>query len=89
MSLSSLPSAPRDKTWKLDSIDARRAHFHAKTKSEVFAKLPEEDAEEGKCGKLVKAMYGTRDAAHNWECEYVEFMKGAEFEQGMATPCVF
>jgi hypothetical protein len=55
----------------------------------VFVKLPEEDHEEGMCGRLVKAMYGTRDAAQNWEYEYVDFMKGAGFVQGKANPCMF
>ena len=41
------------------------------------------------CGKLVKSMYGTRDAAHNWENEYSEFMVGVGFRRGEASPCVF
>ena len=38
--------------------------------------LPEGDCEEGMRGKLYKSMYGTRDAAQNWEAAYTEFMKG-------------
>ena len=64
---------------KLEFIDVRRAYFHAKARRMVYVRLPEEDHEEGKCGRLVKAMYGTRDAAQNWECEYVEFMEGIGF----------
>ena len=41
------------------------------------------------CGKLLKAMYGTRDAAQNWECAYTEFLEGIGFVRGIATPCVF
>ena len=41
------------------------------------------------CGKLIKAMYGTRDAARNWEYEYVEFMEGIGFKRGQSTPCIF
>jgi hypothetical protein len=55
----------------------------------VYVKLPEEDHEVGKCGRLIKAMYGTRDAAQNWECEYVEFMESVGFRRGQSTPCVF
>ena len=58
----------RDGAWspmKLDFIDVRRAFFHAKCLREVYVELPPEDAEEGMCGILEKAMYGTRDAAHN------------------------
>ena len=41
------------------------------------------------CGKLIKAMYGTRDAAQNWECEYVEIMEGIGFRRGQSTPFIF
>ena len=50
-------------------MDVRRAYSHAKARRDVCVKLPEEDSEEGMCGRLLKAMYGTRDAAQNWEYE--------------------
>ena len=53
--------------YKLDFIDVKRAYFYAPAKRDVYVKLPPEDFEEGMCGKLVKSMYGTRDAALNWE----------------------
>ena len=34
-------------------------------------------------------MYGTRDAAYNWEVEYVRFMTSIGFVQGKTSPCVF
>ncbi len=36
-----------------------------------------------------QAMYGTRDAAQNWEVEYTEMMKEAKFRQGAHGACVF
>ena len=41
------------------------------------------------CGELIQAMYGTRDAAQNWEQEYCQFMTGIGFRRGKASPCVF
>ena len=41
------------------------------------------------CGKLKKAMYGTRDGAQNWEDEYMRFMRDLGFISGSSTPCVF
>ncbi len=38
---------------------------------------------------LKKSMYGTRDAAMNWERTYTEFLEGVGFRQGRATPCAF
>ena len=40
-----------------------RAYFHARARRKVYMELSKEDFEEGKCGLLKKAMYGTRDAA--------------------------
>ena len=74
---------------KLDFVDVRRAHSHAKARILVYVRLPEEDKQEGMCGRLKKAMYGTRDAALNWECEYTEFMVACGFVAGISTPCVF
>ena len=48
-------------------IDVNRAYFYAKAKNNIFVKLPDGDAEPGMCGRLLKSMYGTRDAASNWE----------------------
>ena len=56
--------------------------FHAKSRRRVFVKLPPEDATEGMCGLLLKSMYGTRDAAQNWEFEYADFMIAAGFKRG-------
>jgi len=55
----------RAKGMKLDFIDVRRAFFHADCIRNVYVQLSDEDWEEGMCGKLNKAMYGTRDAAQN------------------------
>jgi hypothetical protein len=60
----------KDRGMKLDFIDVRRAYFHADARRKVFVELPDEDWEEGMCGKLEKSMYGTRDASQNWEEEY-------------------
>ena len=79
----------RHKGMKVDCIDVRCAYFHAKARRRVFVRLPEEDHEEGMCGLLVKAMYGTRDAARNWEHEYIEFMANIGFVKSRATPCMF
>jgi len=78
-----------DERMKMDFIDIRRAYFHAESTRDVFIELPAEDNEVGMCGKLLKSMYGTRDAAQNWEIAYNEFMLSAGFSYGAASPCVF
>ena len=43
----------------------------------------------GYCGKLLKSMYGTKDAAHNWELRYSSFLQSVGFTPGISSPCIF
>ncbi len=79
----------REKGLKLAFIDIKRAYFYAPAKKDIFIRLPDEDYEPGMCGKLLKSMYGTRDAASNWEDCYMDFANEAGFKSGIASPCVF
>ena len=74
---------------KVEFIDIRRAYFQANAVRDVFVELPEEGAEEWMCGMLVRAMYGTRGAAQNWEKAYGEFMVESGFSLRVASPCIF
>ena len=65
---------------KIDFIDISRAYFQADAIREVYVQLPDEDWEEGMCGKLLKSMYGTRDAAQNWGMAYCDFMQSIGFQ---------
>jgi hypothetical protein len=74
---------------RLDFIDVVRAYFHAMARREMYVDVPREDHEERMCGKSGKAMYGTRDAAQNWEVEYTEMMEEAKFRQGEYSECIY
>ena len=77
---------------KMMYADVSRAYFYAKVSRPVYVKLPDEDVgpgDEGKCGKLVMSMYGTRDAALNWSAEYTEVLRQDGYRQGTANPCLF
>jgi hypothetical protein len=87
--LFSIAAMFRDNGMKLDFIDVRRAYVHALARRAVYVKLPEEDNAPGMCGTLVKAMYGTRDAAQNWEYAYTEMLMELGFRQGKVSPCMF
>ena len=75
--------------YVMDFIDIRRAYFHAYATREVYVELPMEDHQDGICGKLYESMYGTRDAAQNWEAAYTEFMRGIGFTIGMSSHAYF
>ena len=76
-------------TQKLLFIDVRRAYFYAPARRPVYVTLPDEDAEEGMCGKLNRSMYGTRDAASNWEDKYSSHLISMGFTRGKSSPCTF
>ena len=51
-------------------VDVRKAYFCAPIRRKVFVELPLEDCQPGDehmCGLLRQGLYGTRDAAQNWE----------------------
>ena len=72
-------------------VDVRRAYFHAKVKTETYVELPDEDKHQGEdvAGKLRLSLYGTREAASNWEEEYSEHLIKEGFIKGKANPCIF
>ena len=74
---------------KMLVLNISRAHFHPPAKRELYIDLPEEDAEDGKVGLLTKTMYGTRDAAAEWEEYYRQVFTDNGFESGAFCPCLF
>ena len=68
-----------------------RAYFHAPCKEEKYVELPPE-MWSGRCpvyGPLRVSLYGTRDAAANWEDAYVKVLQEHQFDRGVACPCSF
>ena len=74
---------------KLLFIDVSRAYFYAPSRRPVYVKLPEEDDEPGMCGRLNVSMYGTQDAASNWEHKYASHLVEHGFVRGKSSPCIF
>ena len=58
----------------------------------MFVELPLEDYKPGDghmCGLLRYSLYGTRDAAHNWEEELASTLGDLGLTRGRACPCVW
>ena len=49
------------------------------------AKKPGEDV----VGRLLKSLYGTRDAPLNWELQIQKVMLALGFKQGKSNPCIY
>lgn len=84
--------AAQDPTLNVMHVDVTRAYFYADASREISVKLPAEDQQDGDeqmCGRLKKAMYGTRDVAQNWQRKCAETMKEIGFAIGDVSPCHF
>ena len=58
-------------------IDIKRAYFNAPALQPIYVKLPPEDpraSDPNACGRLLKSLYGTRDAGANWHEAYTRFL---------------
>ena len=76
----------------LTLADVSRAHFYATAEREVYIQLPSEDPRHGcpdTCGRLLKTMYGTLDAADRWAEHYSRILVASGFKRGLASPCHF
>ena len=74
--------------------DVSRAFFEADARRKVCVELApedrtEKDVEMDMVGLLNKSMYGTRDAAINWQEEVAKSMKAWGFRRGRYNPCVY
>ena len=79
-----------NKTMMLN--DVSRAFFEAAARRLVCCELPKDfpGNEQGDLvGLLLKSLYGTRDAAHNWVEEVAKFLVGIGFERGVYNPCIY
>jgi len=80
----------RSRTQRLRLVDVKRAHFCAPAAREVYVELPSEAGEpQDKVGRLLKSMYGCRDAGLNWEREVCNAMESFGYVQGKSSPCVY
>ena len=77
------------KERKLLLIDVRKAYLHAEVGRNIFVQLPKEMNLPGKCARLKRCLYGTRDAASRWEKLYSDILVGAGFMKGVSSPCCF
>ena len=74
------------------ALDVKRAFLHGKARRHIYIKLPKEDPryDGGKTiGRLLKSMYGTRDAPQIWAGEVKRIMESMGFRACRINPCIF
>ena len=60
----------------------------AKATRQLYVRLPAEDHEPGMVGRLNQSMYGTRDAAYNWEMDFADFFYHEWLAQELSSPVI-
>jgi len=74
----------------LGFYDVSRAHWHAKARRNIYVRPPKEDKSiRTGLAKLLKSMYGTRDAAQCWDALCEEVMTAMEFTVGVFSVCAY
>jgi hypothetical protein len=76
---------------KIMLVDVKKAHLNGRVDQDTWAciELPDEDWEQGMCGRLLRWLYGMRPAAKAWEEDYAGRLAGIGFTRGRAAPTVF
>ena len=72
--------------------DVARAFFEAKAIRKIWVELPVECAESRggrNVGLVRQSLYGTRDAAMNWQEEVAKEMGKWGFRRGQYNPCLY
>ncbi|CAK0894978.1 unnamed protein product, partial [Prorocentrum cordatum] len=78
------------KDFVMATFDISRAHFSAEQNNrEVYATLPEGFEKEGHVAKMLKAMYGTEDAAHLWGETWAGQLEKHKVRVGTASRALF
>ena len=73
---------------KLLFLDISRAYFHSPSTRPIFVDLPPERWREGFCARLLKSLYGTRDAGANFQKLVIQILELLEFIVGAFSPCI-
>ena len=74
--------------------DVKRAYFYAEVEKPIWVELPaedmtDEDVAEDRVGRLNVSMYGTRDAARNWQAKVTKHLHSIGFAKGVSNPGIF
>ena len=71
--------------------DVSRAYFYVNMTRPPYVEIPKEDpkADPGMLGKLRLCLYGTRDAALNWQQTLSDHLVENRFVRGVGHPSVF
>ncbi len=70
--------------------DVSRSYFYAPATRALFIEIPEEDEEArpGQIGRLHGCLYGTRDAAREWQNTLILHLESIGSRRGVGHPAI-
>ena len=75
---------------QLSFTDVKKAYFYGVPDRHLYVRFPPElGMPKDMVGRLVRCMYGTRDAGAIWENCYTKCLLDLGFVQGVSSPCCF
>lgn len=90
MSLRAILSIAAAENMELKQFDIKTAFLNGDLDEVIFMKQPiGYDNGSGKVCKLLKSLYGLKQASRCWNKKFTEFIKKFNFKQCEADPCVF
>ena len=87
---SNFSSRVMNEKLQISFVDVKKAYFYGIPERTLYVRLPPElNMGKDVVGKLVRCMYGTRDAGAIWENCYSSCLVNMGFIQGVSSPCCF
>ena len=87
---SEFASRSKSEEIKISFVDVKKAYFYGIPERTLYVRLPPElGLGKEVVGKLIRCMYGTRDAGAIWENCYTSCLTKLGFVQGASSPCCF
>ena len=66
----------------------KNSYIQSDLPDELYMELLEGFKEDGKCLRLVKVLYGLRQAGHLWSATFSGFLRGLGFQRNIADPSI-
>ena len=77
--------------WKVKQGDVKTAFLESKLDEEIYIELPKgfNKGNDGQVGRLLKAIYGLKQASKQWYQYIKKILLTMEFKQSVSEPCIF
>lgn len=77
--------------WNLHQLDVNNAFLHGFLHNDIYMTPPQgyRGAKKGQVCKLIKSLYGLKQASREWNIEFCKCLFDHGYSQSIADPCLF